>query len=339
MTSFIRLSLAFALGLASPLPAGAETLPTLKASVTVTSEVVRLGDLVDNAGQYADVAVFRSPDMGHTGQVPAWRILETARRLGMARIEAGNRTDVSVTRSARVIPLADMEARIATAVAGSLGIADSSRIAVTFDRGIRPIAVEPQVRGALSVSRVDHDQRTGRFDAVLTVGGSALSERNGFRVTGVAAELVDYIVPARSLSRGEVIKASDLTVERRPRHELVGVPTDAISSLAQAVGQAARRPLVAERALRVSDLMKPEIVERNGNVLIHYEGTGLSLTVRGKALEAGAEGDTVQVQNLTSRKTLQATVTGPGRVTVVQRPTITTLSAAGIGSPAPTNLQ
>ena len=335
----LRLSLALLLGLGAALPAGAETPPTLKAGVTVASDVVRLGDLVDNAGEFSDVAVFRSPDMGHTGQVPAWRIVEAARRMGLARIETGGRTDVAVTRAARVVPLADMEERIATAIAGSLGIADSSRIAVTFDRGVRPIAVEPTVRGTLSVSRVDHDQRSGRFDALLVVAGAAQSDRGGFRVTGQAAELVDYIVPARSLSRGEVIKASDLTVERRPRHELAGVPADAISSLAQAVGQAARRPLVAERALRISDLMKPEIVERNGNVLIHYEGSGLSLTVRGKALEAGAEGDTVQVQNLTSRKTLQATVTGPGRVTVVQRAAVTTLSAAGIGSPASTNLQ
>ena len=158
----LRLSLALLLGLGAALPAGAETPPTLKAGVTVASDVVRLGDLVDNAGEFSDVAVFRSPDMGHTGQVPAWRIVEAARRMGLARIETGGRTDVAVTRAARVVPLADMEERIATAIAGSLGIADSSRIAVTFDRGVRPIAVEPTVRGTLSVSRVDHDQRSGR---------------------------------------------------------------------------------------------------------------------------------------------------------------------------------
>jgi flagella basal body P-ring formation protein FlgA len=43
---------------------------------------------------------------------------------------------------------------------------------------------------------------------------------------------------------------------------------------------------------------------------------GIVLTMRGKALEAGANGDTVNVQNVQSKRTIQATVTGPGRVTV-----------------------
>ncbi|QCI62999.1 flagellar basal body P-ring formation chaperone FlgA [Phreatobacter stygius] len=330
-----HLSIPLILGLIGPVAALAEAPPTLRASVTITSELVRLGDLVDNAGRFSDVAVFRSPDMGHTGSVPAWRILDAAKRMGLARIETGDQTDVSVTRAARVVPLADMEERIAAAIARSLGIGDSARIAVTFDRGIRPIAVEPNVRGELSVARIDHDPRTGRFEALLGVHGSALAERGGgFRVTGQAAELVEYVVPARAIGRGEVIKTTDLTVERRPRNELNGVPGDAISSLTQAVGQAARRPLQAERPFRATDLMKPEIVERNGNVLIIYEVAGLSLTIRGKAMEAGAEGDIVQVQNLATRKTMQATVSGLNRVTVVQRPSITTLSAATPSQPS-----
>lgn len=326
-----RSSIPLVIGLIAPMAAHAEAPPTLRASVTITGELVRLGDLVDNAGRFSDVAVFRSPDMGHTGSVPTWRILEAAKRMGLARIETGDRTDVSVTRAARVMPLADMEERIASAIARSLGVDDSARIAVTFDRGTRPIAVEPTARGDLTVSRIDHDPRTGRFEAVLGVHGSALAERGGgFRVTGQAAELVEFLVPARTIGRGEVIKTTDLVVERRPRNELNGVPPDAISTLAQAVGQAARRPLQAERAFRVGDLMKPEIVERNGNVLIIYEVGGLSLTIRGKAMEAGAEGDIIQVQNLGTRKTMQATVTGQNRVTVVQRPSITTISAATI---------
>ena len=40
------------------------------------------------------------------------------------------------------------------------------------------------------------------------------------------------------------------------------------------------------------------------------------LTVRGKALEAGAEGDIVGVLNIQSKRTVQGTVTGPGRVTI-----------------------
>ena len=125
-----------------------------------------------------------------------------------------------------------------------------------------------------------------------------------------------FSIGTRTIGRGEVIRAGDLTVERRPRSETVALSGDSIVSLTQAVGLAARRPLQSERGFRLSDLMKPELVERNGNVLIILDMPGLSLSVRGKALEAGAEGEVIQVQNLQSRKTLQAVVTGPGRVAV-----------------------
>ena len=45
--------------------------PALKRSITVTSDIVRLGDLIDNAGGFAAIPVFRSPDLGTTGRLAA----------------------------------------------------------------------------------------------------------------------------------------------------------------------------------------------------------------------------------------------------------------------------
>src|SRR4051812_9618743 len=52
------------------------TRPTLKAEATVIGDVVRIGDLVENAGEAAEAAIFRAPDIGQTGTVPASRVLE-----------------------------------------------------------------------------------------------------------------------------------------------------------------------------------------------------------------------------------------------------------------------
>jgi flagellar basal body P-ring formation protein FlgA len=53
-------------------------------------------------------------------------------------------------------------------------------------------------------------------------------------------------------------------------------------------------------------------------VLIVYETPGLALSLRGKANEAGAVGDVIAVQNLQSKRVLQASIVGPGRVSVSQ---------------------
>jgi flagella basal body P-ring formation protein FlgA len=76
--------------------------------------------------------------------------------------------------------------------------------------------------------------------------------------------------------------------------------------------------------------MKPELVQRNETVTLIFEVPGIMLTVRGKAMEAGAEGDLVSVLNPQSKRTVQGTVTGMGTVTVVAtRPRI----AANVASP------
>ena len=66
---------ATAQGLDADLSAG----PTLKAAATVTGDIVRIGDLVENAGAVAEVAIFRAPDLGQTGSVPVASVLDRVR--------------------------------------------------------------------------------------------------------------------------------------------------------------------------------------------------------------------------------------------------------------------
>ncbi len=48
---------------------------------------------------------------------------------------------------------------------------------------------------------------------------------------------------------------------------------------------------------------------------------GIVLSMRGKALDSGAEGDSVSVLNIQSKRTIQGVVTAPGHVTVMAPPT------------------
>ena len=124
--------------------------------------------------------------------------------------------------------------------------------------------------------------------------------------------MIEVATLTRSLRQGETIKGSDVTIERRPKNEagLDGMSPE------QAIGMATRVAMRAGQAVRGNDLMKPLAVQRNEPVTILYEIPGIVLSVRGKAVEAGAVGDIVNVLNVQSNRTVQATVTGPGRVTI-----------------------
>ena len=84
----------------------------------------------------------------------------------------------------------------------------------------------------------------------------------------------------------------------------------------EVVGLAARANLRTGQPLRAAELMKPELVQRNETVTLIYEVPGITLTVRGKATEGGAEGDVISVLNEQSKRTVQGIIVGPGRVVI-----------------------
>jgi flagella basal body P-ring formation protein FlgA len=109
-----------------------------------------------------------------------------------------------------------------------------------------------------------------------------------------------------------MLKSSDVAVARRPKAEIAGEA----ASRERAIGMQLRHPMRSGQAIRVADIAKPELVQRDQNVTIIYQVPGLYLTTRGKALDNGSEGDTVSVLNMQSKRTLMGVVTGRAQVTV-----------------------
>jgi flagella basal body P-ring formation protein FlgA len=99
--------------------------PRLKELVSVTSEVVRIGDLVENAGPAAGVPIFRAPDLGQTGSVPVQRIADALRPHDLADLDTDGLSEVIVTRLSRTITAKDVAYRIARAVSGQFGFGDA----------------------------------------------------------------------------------------------------------------------------------------------------------------------------------------------------------------------
>ena len=70
------------------------------------------------------------------------------------------------------------------------------------------------------------------------------------------------------------------------------------------------------RRLRTADIAKPDLVQRDDNVTLIFQSAGLYLTIRGKALDTGTEGDTVSVLNLQSKRTISGIVIGRDQVAI-----------------------
>jgi flagella basal body P-ring formation protein FlgA len=330
MAAVIRtLTFVVLLGAAAPAAAQVATtrLPavaTLKSAVTVSSDVVRIKDIVENAGPVGNAPIFRSPDVGTTGSVSVESVLTALRAHHLYLIDTGALTAVEVTRDGRRIDLKDFEARIALTFAGKYGLGDVSNLVVTLDPASRPITIDPSASSDLQVQRATLDARSGRFDITFEAPTSAAMRQAPLRYTGRIVEMIDAVLLTHTIARGDLLKASDLAVERRPKAEITG---DVVVSVDEAIGMTVRNPLRAGQPIRRADLVKPEMIRRDEAVTLIYEAPGILLTTRGKALESGGEGDVINVLNVQSKRTVQGAISGPGRVTIAATTTRPLLAA------------
>lgn len=286
--------------------------PTLRASVTVSSDVVRVGDLIDNAGSAALIPVYRSPDLGTTGALPVAQVLSVLRAKQVIGVMTGDIREVQVTRLARTLANKDLENAVASALERRFGLGEAANISVTFDRGVSDMRLDASNTGALQPVATRYDARSGRFDLVFEISNDSNPAPTKLRLTGTAIETVEVAVLTRDVERTETLKSSDVAQERRPKAEVTGEP----ALRDRAVGMQLRRPMRAGTPIRAGDIAKPEFVTRDQSVTVIYQVPGIYLTTRGKAIESGAEGDTVSVLNLQTKRTLSGVVTARGQVTV-----------------------
>ncbi|UWU66800.1 flagellar basal body P-ring formation chaperone FlgA [Bradyrhizobium sp. NC92] len=302
--------------LALALPAAAAddfiAAPTLRASVTVTSDVVRVGDLIDNAGSAALIPVYRSPDLGTTGTLTVGQVLSVLRAKQVIGVMTGDIKEVQVTRLARTLASKDIENAVAAALERRFGLGDAANLTITFDRSVAEMRLDASNSGALQPVATRYDARSGRFDIAFEIANDGNAAPTKLRFTGIAIETVEVAVLTRDIDRAELLKSSDLSLERRPKAEVAGEP----ASRDRSIGMQLRRGMRAGTPIRAADLVRPDFVVRDQAVTIIYQVPGLYLTTRGKAIESGAEGDTVSVLNLQSKRTLTGVVTGRGQVTV-----------------------
>jgi flagella basal body P-ring formation protein FlgA len=315
-----RIALLAMMLLAPAMPAAAQSRdadtsagPTLKASVTVMGDIVRIGDLIEHAGAVAEVPIFRAPDLGQTGSVPVASVIDAVRGHHIIGLDSRGLSEVAVTRAARTITAKDIEARILLALAGKYGLPDSSNLAVVFDNAVRTFAVEASATNELAVTQFSYEPRTTRFDVVFELPGSMVARRLSLRFTGSLSETFEAVVPTHELKQGQVIGLSDIAIERRPK---AASSSTTLTTVEQAQGLSTKHALRAGQVIRQADVAKPELVARGETVTISFQVPGITVTILGKAAEPGALGDIISVLNVQSKRTIQATVIAPGRVSV-----------------------
>src|SRR5579871_1470853 len=171
----VRSILVTALLLAAPSVARAQdredtiAAPVLRAKVTVEGDVVRIGDVVDNAGSAAQIAIYRSPDLGTTGTLPTAQVLAALQAHQVIGVLTRDIKSVAVTRLARTVEAKDIESQVAHALEHRSGLGDAGNLNLTFDRDVQDIRLEASNNGELQPASVRFEPRSGRFDVTIEI--------------------------------------------------------------------------------------------------------------------------------------------------------------------------
>ncbi|MGN6461949.1 MAG: flagellar basal body P-ring formation chaperone FlgA, partial [Pseudolabrys sp.] len=131
--------------------------PMLKQSVTVSSDIVRIGDLIDNAGIVADVPIFRAPNLGQSGTVSAASVAEAVRSHAIVGLDTRGIVDVTVTRPGQAVSGRDIQKTVAGLLGDAYALGDADDIAVTFEREPRSFQIEPSASTKPRVLQVGYE--------------------------------------------------------------------------------------------------------------------------------------------------------------------------------------
>ncbi|MEQ1889160.1 MAG: flagellar basal body P-ring formation chaperone FlgA [Alphaproteobacteria bacterium] len=152
-----------------------------------------------------------------------------------------------------------------------------------------------------------------RMPLSVTALSLLLSVMTGITPAYSAIEMHMVPVLAQPVGRGEIILDGAVVLQQMKRSP-AGI--DYITSSEVLIGMAAKRPLRAGVPLRSSDITQPKLVSKGDLVTIAFEAPGLSLSVRGKALDDGARGQAIRVVNTQTSRTFEGIVAATGYVLV-----------------------
>lgn len=128
-----------------------------------------------------------------------------------------------------------------------------------------------------------------------------------------SAAMTEVLTYSRSLSSGDILQAEDLTYSQ----VLVqAVPSDAPRSADDVIGLSVKRPLRTGQAVSTRDLLAPLVIRRDDLVQVTYRDGSIILSLEAKAMANAAVGELVTLQNTSSKKSIEAVATGPGKALI-----------------------
>jgi flagella basal body P-ring formation protein FlgA len=281
--------------------------------VVVHDDVIRLGDLFDGIeGGPEGIArqpVAQAPAPGERVVYDISRLAAVARAHGIDWRPRTWSDRLVVERASQRIGQDAIEAALRSELKRR-GLSRKSDIELA-NRGLE-MQLASGAAPTIIVQQFDHDERGGRFVAVIAAPADAPTVR--LTVQGRVFETVEVPVLARRMNAGEVIHKDDIEWTNMRADQ---VNRNVLTDAGRLIGQEVRRGTSAGQPVRMGDIRSPLIVSKNSVVTMVLQTPKMQLTSKGRAMEDASMGDVVRIMNTQSKTVIEATVIGANTVQVL----------------------
>lgn len=282
---------------------------TLKVAAPLKSDVITVGDVFDGAGDMAGRYLAPAPADGKAFVLTTQDLARISKAFNLGWAPTGHESLV-LRRPTQGIAHDDVVRALQQEISR---LADGHRVDLDMPGFRGDMRLPHDVEASFDLKNVKVDRSKNKFTATMSVPAGSSAPFATKEISGRLYEMVELPVLKTSLRSGDVVSEHDLDYIMVRSTDLA---LNTIVDKNDLIGQTPRRTLPAMKALMENDMESPVLVKKGETVNVVLKNGSLVLTMKAQATQSGAEGETVRIVNTTSKKTLDAVVTGPQMVTI-----------------------
>ncbi|TAL30281.1 MAG: flagellar basal body P-ring formation protein FlgA [Alphaproteobacteria bacterium] len=284
---------------------------TPKADVTITGDNVTVGDVFAGVTHDAGYVLAPAPGYGQSLTLNARDLqrVSDAFNLGWAPVSGFEQSVIH--RSSHEIDRYGVEAAVQKSLAAAV---TGQKFDIELsDRNIS-VHLPESLPATAEAQSLRYDLAKGEFRAVLAAPAGAAHPAVKQEIFGRIYPVTSVPVLKNPMRQGDVISADDIDyIDIRSNNVAASTIVDAN----RLIGMSPRRGVAGLKPVAMSEIALPVLVKKGDMVVMELKSGGIHLTTQGKAIDSGAEGETVHIENPSSHHVVQAVVTGAKAVSVI----------------------
>ncbi|GLQ07402.1 flagellar basal body P-ring formation chaperone FlgA [Sneathiella chinensis] len=282
----------------------------LRTDITIDGDTVTFGDIFEGAGDKTDYVIANAPAPGKSTTFKATSVAFVARKHGLDWRPTRPIQRVTVSRAGVAVPQQLIAEEIRFTLQEELGT-DMFDMALSTQHP--NINVSPSEATSVAVESLSYSRQKGSFVATVLAPANAETGRR-YKISGNVHALIEVPVLSRHLPTGAKITEADITY-KTIRKDQLGRATVADASVL--IGKSPIRNIRPDTPINIRNLGDPVTVEKGKLVAVLFRQGGIALSVTGRTLENGGEGEIIRVENIASRKIIQAEVINSQEVRII----------------------